>query len=103
MTAFGRNLTGLPVEDPRAQEALSRAWRAPRALALRDGTFALYTFDGNLLAVGLSAPVLAEQIALYVAVEQPRPMRLTLRNAPPVRKFSEKGEPEIDLVELGLV
>jgi hypothetical protein len=102
MTAFGGNLTGLTSDHPQVQEALSRVWRAPRALRLSDGTFAAFDHRGALLAVGLSASAMAEQIELYVALEEPRAPRLPLRNAVPVRRFSERGEPEIDLAELGL-
>jgi hypothetical protein len=101
-SAFGGNLTGLTSDHPQVQEALSRVWRAPRALRLSDGTFAAFDHRGALLAVGLTADALAEQIELYVALEEPKPNRLPLRNGVAVRRFSERGEPEIDLAELGL-
>jgi hypothetical protein len=102
MTAFGGNLTGLTSDHPQVQEALSRVWRAPRALRLSDGTFAAFDHRGALLAVGLTAEALAEQIELYVVLEEPKPNRLPLRNGVAVRRFSERGELEIDLEELGL-
>jgi hypothetical protein len=102
MTAFGGNLTGLTSDHPQVQEALSRVWRAPRALRLSDGTFAAFDHRGALLAVGLSAERWPSRSSFTSRSKSQAESasRCVTRNR--CGRFSERGEPEIDLAELGL-